>query len=223
MMQATRRASSAVAHDLRKPLARVSMLLERGLARAEAGEDVRAELEDGLTGLGKLSTIIATILRIARIESHDIGQFRRFDLRGLLDEIAETYAPVAEDAAQRLIYARPPAPVTLPGDADMIAQLAINLIQNAITHAGDGAEIRVQAESRDGAVVLTVSDTGPGIPADLRARVFEPLYRADAARTKDGNGLGLALVRAIADRHGATVTLADARPGLRVSVAFPPI
>jgi signal transduction histidine kinase len=221
MMQGTRRTSAAVAHDLRKPLARVSMLLERGLARAEAGEDTRAELEDGLAGLGKLNAIIATILRIARIESHDIGDFKRFDLRELLNEIAETYEAVAEDAGQRLIYERPTEEVYMTGDADMIAQLIINLVQNAITHAGGGAVISLRAEQRDGPVTLSVSDTGPGIPENLRERVFEPMYRADAARTKDGNGLGMALVKAIADRHGATITLSDAKPGLRVSVTFP--
>lgn len=221
MMQATRRASAAVAHDLRKPLARVSMILERGLARAEAGDDVRAELEDGLAGLGKLNGIIATILRIARIESHDIGDFKRFDLREILDEIAETFEPVAEDAGQRLVYDRPAAEVGMVGDADMIAQLTINLVQNAITHAGDGAKISLGVAKRQGSVTLTVSDNGPGIPEELRARVFEPMFRADAARTRDGNGLGMALVKAIAERHLADISLSDAKPGLLVSVTFP--
>lgn len=221
MMQGTRRASAAVAHDLRKPLARVSMILERGLASAEAGEDVRAALEDGLDGLGKLNQIIATILRIARIESHDIGDFKHFDLREVLDEIAETYEAVAEDVCQRLVYKRPTKAVGMMGDADMIAQLVINLVQNAITHAGGGATIGLSAEKHDGAVTLTLSDTGPGIPENLRERVFEPMYRADAARTRDGNGLGMALVKAIADRHNATIALSDAKPGLCVSVTFP--
>ena len=221
MVQATRRASAAVAHDLRKPLARVSLILERGLARAEAGEDTRAELEDGLEGLSKLNTIIATILRIARIESHDIGAFKRFDLRELLDEIADTYEAVAEDSGQHLVYTRSEREVRLVGDSDMIAQLVINLVQNAITHAGDGAEISLHAENRDGSIILTVADNGPGIPEDQRERVFEPLYRVDAARTKDGNGLGMALVKAIAERHHAEIKLSDARPGLCVSVAFP--
>jgi signal transduction histidine kinase len=221
VMQGTRRASASVAHDLRKPLARVSMILERGLARAEAGEDVRAEFEDGLAGLEKLNAIVATILRIARIEGHDIGDFQLFDLRAVLDEVAETYEAVAEDAGMKLLYERPADKVELVGDANMIAQLVINLLQNAITHAGDGAKIFLGAERRNQAVLLTVSDTGQGIPEDLRERVFEPMYRADAARTKDGNGLGLALVKAIADRHSADIVLSDAKPGLRVVTAFP--
>lgn len=221
VMQGTRRASAAVAHDLRKPLARVSLILERALARAEAGEDVRGEIEDGLAGLGKLNAIVSTVLRIARIEGHDIGNFQTFDLRALLDEVAETYEALAEDAGSTLIYARPPDAVEMTGDPDMIAQLVINLIQNAITHAGHGARITLDAARQGRVVTLTVSDTGPGIPEDQREHVFEPMYRGDAARTDDGTGLGLALVKAIADRHGADIRLEDARPGLRVVTSFP--
>lgn len=220
-LQGTRRTTAAVAHDLRRPLARVSLKLERGLAKAEAGADVRADLEEGLEGLGKLNAIIATILRISRIESHDIGHFRRFDLREVLDEVAEVYPAVAEDAGQRLIYQRPTEAVDMVGDADMIAQLAINLVQNAITHAGNGATITLAAARTGQGVALTVADTGAGIPAEQRDRVFEPTYRADAARTTDGNGLGLALVKAIAERHGAEIALQDNRPGLLVRVVFP--
>lgn len=218
LMQGTRRASAAVAHDLRKPLARTVLRLEKGLAKAENGEDVRLEMEDALAGLGKLNTIISTILRIARIESHDIGDFTTFDLREVLDEVADTYEAVAEDGGQKLIYERPASALDVFGDADMIAQLVINLVQNSITHSGRGATVRLDAQRRPQGVALSVADDGPGIPEELRERVFEPLYRADAARTTDGNGLGLALVKAIAERHGTRLELTDANPGLRVTV-----
>ncbi|MGJ8609514.1 MAG: sensor histidine kinase [Octadecabacter sp.] len=221
MIENTRRSSAAVAHDLRKPLARASLQLEQGLAKAEAGHDTRGEFEDALAALGNLNSIVSTILRITRIESHDIGRLESFDLRDTLDEIVSAYRAVAEDAGQTLNYAGEGQRLLAVGDADMIAQLVINLLQNAVTHAGAGAIITLDATQSGGQVMLVVSDNGPGIHDELRPRVFEPLFRADAARSTDGNGLGLALVKAIADRHGTEINLSDAEPGLKATLMLP--
>ena len=85
---------------------------------------------------------------------------------------------------------------------------------------GIGDRIRLQLQSDGARICLTVSDTGPGIPEAAREAVFEPFHRLDPSRSKPGSGLGLAFVRAIADRHGARITLADNAPGLRVVVQF---
>ena len=103
----------------------------------------------------------------------------------------------------------------------MLQQLIVNLLENAITHGSEGNRIRLRLERRTGTVQLSVSDSGPGIPAAERAAVFEPFYRLDSSRSKSGSGLGLALVRAIAEQHGAKITLADNATGLRVEVVFP--
>ena len=217
----TRRTATAVAHDLRRPLARAVLGLERTLDRAEAGADTRGGIEQALADLSSLQSVIASILRIARIESGDVGAMQAFDLREVLDEVAETFAPVAEDAAQVFNYVRAETPLTVNGDAEMLAQLVVNLVQNAITHAGDGARITLAAAPGPEGLALSVSDTGPGIAPELRARVLEPFYRIDEARSVDGNGMGMALVKAIADRHRAALSLEDAGPGLRVRVIFP--
>lgn len=221
LMQGTRRTTAAIAHDLRRPLSRVSLGLEKALAKAEAGQDARAEIEDALAGLDKLTAIISTILRIARIEDENIGDMQAFDLRPLLDEIAETYRPVIEDNAQTFEYVTDKGPALVLGDKDMIAQLAVNILQNAITHAGAGAKLSLRARQSETGTEIVVSDTGPGIPDALMQHVFDPLYRADAARTLEGNGLGLTLVKAIVDRHRAQILLSDNRPGLCVTVTFP--
>lgn len=227
LFQQTRRTAASVAHDLRRPLARATLGMERALAQVEAGEDARERIEHSLADLTHLTSVIEAILRIARIESGNIGEMAPFDLRDLLDEIAETFQPVAEDAAQRLDYARADQPLIVKGDPEMLAQLVVNLVQNAITHAGAGARITLGAgpapgpETGRGGVCLTVADTGPGIPETVRNDVFEPFFRIDTARTIEGSGLGLALVKAIADRHGASVRLEDGAPGLRVRVTFP--
>jgi len=220
LIAGTRRTAASVAHDLRRPLARASLVLEQALARAEAGQDTRAEIEAAQADLARLTAIVATILRIARIEGGAVGALTDVDLQPILDEVAETYEAVAEDAGQRLIYHRAEEPLILRGDAEMLAQLVVNLLQNALTHAGTGARITLDARTGTDGLVLVVQDDGPGIAPDLRTRVFEPFFRTDDARTVEGSGLGLPLVKAIAERHGATVQLEDAAPGLRVRVQF---
>jgi signal transduction histidine kinase len=98
--------------------------------------------------------------------------------------------------------------------------MVVNLFQNAVTHGKEGNEICVGLDRDAHIVRLTVADTGPGIPEAARNDVFEPFHRLDPSRRKPGSGLGLALVRAIAERHGARITLADNAPGLRVTVEF---
>ncbi len=218
LMAATRRTAASVAHDLRRPLARVRLSLERAQGGGAAG---RAALEGAIADLDALTAVIGTILRIARIEAGEAGDMaQRVDLAALLAELAETYAPVAEDAGQTLAVAA--AAGTLRGDRGMIAQMLVNLIQNAISHAGPGAAITLGAASvPGGGVAVEVADTGRGIAPGQMGEVLEPFFRADAARTGEGSGLGLPLVKAIAARHGAALELADNDPGLRVRVTFP--
>jgi signal transduction histidine kinase len=220
LMQDTRRTAASVAHDLRRPLARATIGLEKALAKAEAGQDPRGAIENAQADLTRLTSIISTILRIARIEGGAVGELGVVDLRPILSELAETYQPVAEDAGQTLVWTEPEGPLMVLGDGGMLAQLFINLIQNAITHTGEGARIHLSARAGPEAVQVCVRDDGPGIPEALRERVFEAFFRDDEARTVEGSGLGLPMVKAIVKRHGATIHLEDAAPGLRVRVEF---
>ncbi|MEE3071920.1 MAG: HAMP domain-containing sensor histidine kinase, partial [Pseudomonadota bacterium] len=133
LFRQTQRTAVSVAHDLRRPLARATLQMERALAQVEAGRDARGDIEKSLADLAQLQSVIASILRIARIESGELGAMRPFDLRAVLDELAETFAPVAEDGAQQLIYAPSATPLMVQGDPEMLAQLVVNLVQNAIT------------------------------------------------------------------------------------------
>ncbi len=219
----TRATAAAVAHDLKSPLARAYMGLGRALARVEAGEDPRAEIEDTQTELEGMNGIFDSFLRLSQIEAGaDGAQFAEVDLGALLDDLAETYQMVAEDNGQSLIYERSDVDAfNMSGDAALLQQMVVNLLQNAVTHGGDGNEIQLRLDSVDDHIRLTVSDSGPGIPDGAREAVFEPFYRLDPSRSKPGSGLGLALVRAIAARHGARITLSGNAPGLRVIVEFP--
>lgn len=223
LMMATRTTAAAVAHDLKSPLARAYMALGQALARVAAGQNPQAEIEDTQAELERMNGIFDVFLRLSRIEAGADGvRFAKVDLAPLLDDLAETYQMVAEDSGQTLVYQRPEGGrFTVTGDASMLQQMIVNLLQNAVTHGGTGCEIRVRLDNFADHVRLTVADTGPGIPEAARQAVFEPFHRLDPSRNRPGNGLGLALVRAIAERHNARVLLSDNAPGLRVVVEFP--
>jgi signal transduction histidine kinase len=126
---------------------------------------------------------------------------------GLAGTIAETYAAVAEDSGRTLRTDL--SPVVLSGDKVLLNQFLINLLQNALRHTPEGSTLTIIAAPG----ILGVLDDGPGIPVAQRAAVTEPLYRLDRSRTTEGAGLGLALAKSIAARHGAELVLSDPPAG----------
>jgi signal transduction histidine kinase len=109
----------------------------------------------------------------------------------------------------------------IEGDPELLTQMLVNLVENAMRHAGPQARIRVRATRRGPDIVAAVIDDGPGIPESERARVFDRFYRLERNRSTPGSGLGLSLVAAVARLHGATVDLTDAHPGLQARVTIP--
>lgn len=222
LMEYTRSTAAAIAHDLKRPLGRAYLGLERALDEMDGQKDPRGTIEDVQSELTKLTRIFDTMLRIARIGAQDgKSGLSNVALGPLVDDLVETYSAIASEKDQTLSVSRTEGEAfTILGDSAMLQQMIVNLLQNAVTHCPPGTEIKVTLEEGDG-VVLCVSDTGPGIPAAERSKVFDAFYRLDRARTDEGSGLGLSLVRTIAERHGAEIELADNAPGLRVVVRFP--
>ena len=107
-------------------------------------------------------------------------------------------------------------PLTIEGDADLMAQAVANLIENAMTHGGGSPRITLSVRSDMKTWEIAVSDNGPGIAEADRDKVLEPFARLDASRSTPGSGLGLAIVAAVARLHGASIAMEDAGPGLRV-------
>jgi signal transduction histidine kinase len=108
------------------------------------------------------------------------------------------------------------------GDRELLVQLIANLIENALRHAGPSAKVEIAVSALPGGGArLVVADDGPGVPKSEGDRIFDRFYRLERSRSTEGSGLGLALVAAVARLHGAALSLADAEPGLRVSIAFP--
>lgn len=109
------------------------------------------------------------------------------------------------------------------GDRELLMQLFVNLVENAITQCPAGTTITLKLAASDGRFFAVLTDDGPGIPEAERENVFRRLYRLDKSRTTAGNGLGLSLVKAIADLHGIAITLSDNKPGLSISLRLSPM
>lgn len=203
----TRHLSASIAHDLRTPLARLRARLEA----LPQGEERSAALEEAT----RLSEVFDTIMRVARIEASQGSEgFAVVDLAALATETVEVFGPVVEDAGKSIVLDVARAS-QVHGDRAMLIQALGNLIQNAIVHGGDDISLRVNETS------ISIADNGPGVPAEQTAEIIKPMVRLDAARTRDGSGLGLALVKAVADRHGAKLLLAKEHPsGLAVTINF---
>jgi signal transduction histidine kinase len=224
LMASMRNTIVAIAHDLKSPLHRAYMLLQD--AAGETSPDAAgAKLERAQSEMETLGGVLDTVLRISRIEtSDDSSGYTAFSSALLVRDLAQTFDPVIEAAGQHLDWSGVPADgAPIFGDRKMVQQMLVNLIENASRHAGSGAAIALAVRAEAGGAIVTVADNGPGIPADKREDVFQPFRRLNAERGTPGAGLGLALVKAVAVRHHARIVLDDNAPGLRVTLAFPPM
>ncbi|WP_346900504.1 HAMP domain-containing sensor histidine kinase [uncultured Roseibium sp.] len=217
-----RQITTDIAHDLKTPMNRLRIEIEDALARSEDGLPVT----DQLSAMEKeTSGILATfdaLLRIAQIESGARkARFEPVNLTALLSDVVELYDAHAEETGARLSLEIPADLPTVPGDRELLAQLFANLIDNGLKHGGKTPTIGIIAEADAQEVTVRVADNGPGIPLEDRETVFQRLYRLEKSRTTAGTGLGLSLVKAIADLHDAGITLENAEPGLAVIIRFP--
>ncbi len=226
LMEGVRGVSDAIAHDLRTPIARARAKLEEALASARDEEALRAAVEQGINDLDGIARVFQAVLRIAEVEAGARrAAFAPIDLAPALADAAELYGAAAEARGQTLATELPPA-LPLVGDRDLLMQAVANLLDNALKFTPEGGTVRLSAGLSSGIVEVAVTDDGPGLPEADRARAGERFFRADAARTTPGSGLGLSLVRAVAALHRGVVELAEAtpgaaRPGLRVTLRLP--
>ena len=242
MVESVRQVSNDIAHDLKTPLNRLYIHIEEAAELTRQGKQVDDELMDALAEAQDINATFEALLRIAQIEAGARrSQFSTVDLYTVLETAAEIYDPVAEEQGQTLTFdpgglsghpggsastvgggtplaAAPRLP--LFGDRELLLQMLVNLIENAIRHCPEGATITLQAGESEDAVWFCIADDGPGVPEAERENVMRRLYRLESSRTTEGTGLGLSLVKAVAELHCGTVTMQDNRPGLQVCVAF---
>ena len=204
-------------HELRSPLTRIKMGLE--LMQGSQSEEALQRLKDEISrNINELDQLIAEILLASRLDSAqaDVGTFETVDLTGLAAE------ECAKSGAELHVLSE--SVIAVQGVPKLLRRLMRNLLENANRYAKAGAaepvELTLAIESvGDGKnaekfAVIRVSDHGPGVPTELRERIFEPFYRAPGASERDGGvGLGLALVKSIAQRHGGSVRCEAAAHG----------
>ena len=223
LMTTTRNTAAAVAHDLKSPLGRAYLALGRAQDQLTVGADPSDALFDAQDELEQMRGVFDAYLQLSLIEAGtDNARFERVGMSALVRDLAETYSLVAEDAGQSLVtHVDDADDYEISGNPQMLHRLVVNLLQNAVNYGPNGNRICMELTRQSGDVALVVTDHGPGIPETARDAVFQPFYRLDPSRTKPGSGLGLALVRAIVERHSGTIALHDNDPGLRVEMRFP--
>jgi two-component system OmpR family sensor kinase len=224
-LAAQRRFTADAAHELRTPLAALRLQVDVA-ERARDDVERTGALRELRSGVDRASHLVDQLVTMARLEP--AAPERRnedVDFASLVRDAIVARAALAGDKAIDLGLARA-AEVAVRGDPAMLSMLVGNLLDNALRYTPQGGRIDVAVDARDGGALLTVSDNGPGIPAGERERVFERFYRGGTPQTRGtvGSGLGLSIVRRIANAHEAVVTLGDAPSGhgLVVAVQFPP-
>ncbi len=216
-----RQVSGDIAHDLRTPLTRLRHKLEHAAAGADDPVLLKKAMQDAIAQTDDMLELFAAILGISEIEAGGAGlRMKPLDLSALVADLADSYQPSAEDSG-RTLNCDIAAGIEIMGNRELLAQAGVNLLDNALRHTPAGTDIAVSLGERDGAVMLAVSDSGPGIAREDRERVFERFTRLENSRSTPGHGLGLSLVAAIAHAHGGTATLHDHQPGATVMLTLP--
>ena len=212
--------TALAAHELRTPLAALRMQVQVAM-RAPDAETRQAQLAAVLGSVDRHAHLIDQLLTLARVEQGPGADRQPVPLRALCVAVAGELQAEQRRRGSTIAVSGPE--LAVPGWDFALQVLVRNLLGNALAHAPAGAAIAVQlSTAADGRVVLCVDDAGPGIPADDRSRVFQRFVRLDRSMRTPGSGLGLSIVRAVADVHGAAVALLDSPlGGLRVRVVLP--
>lgn len=213
--------TDSIAHDLRSPIARL-----RARAEAAVTADQPRQREVALAGLiaetDLVMRMLAVLLEISRSEAVTRDTLVPLDPVELIEELADLYAPVVEEAGMRFSVELPPGLIApVPMHRELLSQALANLIDNALRHGAAGGAIALSLVVAAGELRLTVADRGPGIAAADRAQALSRFGRLDRARSLPGAGLGLALVESVARLHGGRLELADNGPGLIATIAAP--
>lgn len=218
---ALKQVTTDVAHDLKTPIGRTFLVLEDTM-RADGIEYMRGGIEIALVELKSIAITFDALLRIAQIEAGSrTANFTVFDLKPLVTDLYEIYEAIAIEAGYELSLSIRGGACIINGDPDLIRQLLANLLTNSMRHTPNGSKIALELSRGHHTISLGVSDNGTGIPREERKRVFDRFYRVEKSRTTAGSGLGLSLVKAIAELHGANTELLDNKPGLQVVTEFP--
>lgn len=230
LMGGLRHAGDAIAHDLRSPLTRLRARLEAALIEVERGEvEPTFALETALEDADGVLKTFNAVLSISRLQASGAPDQQVFDPSDLAADVADLYGVLCEDKDIdfKAEFARG---LRIRANREFLAQALSNLLDNAVKYTPEGGAIMLRVRARSsGEIEYSVTDTGPGVAEEDRARVVQRFVRLDNSRNQPGVGLGLSLVAAVAEAHGGRLELGEGPgaidgmgPGLRTALVFPP-
>ena len=203
--------TSDAAHELRTPIARLLTRAEVALSRPRDSAEYQAALVEMREGLEGMTTLVSKLLTLARADSGAALWDREpLDLAELVSDAVGTLRDEQSEVKWETHLAS--TPVT--GDQTRLTELVLNLLENALRHGPSDGVIQVSTRQQLGYCVLSVQDSGPGVPEELREKIFERFYQAEASRAGEGTGLGLSISRAIVAQHGGEIFL-QSEPGVK--------
>ncbi|ANQ83545.1 putative two component sensor kinase [Azoarcus olearius] len=221
LVDAAKHVSSAIAHDMRRPLIALRNAIDEARRSPGADPALRTQLEGLRDQTEELLRTFSALLSLARIEAGALGPLlQAVNLTEIVRDAIDLYEPLAASQGRALNPRL--APACVRGDRDLLFQVLQNLIENALKHGAGDIDIGVDTLP-DGGARLTVRDHGEAVAAADLPHLFERFFRADSSRSAaEGAGIGLALVRGIAEAHGGSIRATDARPGLCVEILLAP-
>ena len=218
--------SANIAHELKTPITRLQyhlltldeMVIEQG---KNMDDKFSAQLDLSLKESNRLANIFDALLRISQIESGNRRQrFEKIDMVEIMNTIADIYIDVADDTGMTLTVTTSKTPLFIQGDRELLIQQLANLIENSLRYCPNGSQLHLSSLADKNNTIITMADNGPGINDQEKKRVFERLYRVSKSRNDGGLGIGLSLVKAVAELHQGEVKLYDCDPGLGVKIKY---
>jgi heavy metal sensor kinase len=200
--------ASDAAHELRTPVSVILTQTQTALNREREAADYKQTVEACQRAAQRMRKLISALLELARLDAGQEQMKRlRFDFSKTVSDCVELIRPLADERGVKISLELPP--LEIEGDSERLGLVITNFLTNAIQYNHDGGEVKVGTKLENGMAVLTVSDTGQGIPAEDLPRVFERFFRADKSRSSGNAGLGLAISKAIITAHGGSIDVSS--------------